>query len=256
MRLAQNHLHRTGYRLPTEAEWECACRAGAKTTWAFGEAEELGRKYAHCGNPSGKSHPVGALRPNDLGLFDLHGNASEWCREIYSTHVSIEAVPGDSHNPEIIANRDARVLRGGSFLIPPFETRSASRSWGDPANRLNEVGFRTARTIQWPAKTTDEELLNKRAWFFATCPNETVRQRWGRERIIQDANRACSNSRSNPQYLGTLAAAYAANGDFEKAIEWQSRALELGYQNYEETERARKRLALFEQHKPYRVEGH
>src|SRR5262249_49387502 len=74
MKVKANALSLEGYRLPTEAEWEYACRAGSVTSWSLGEADDLLGKYAwYAANSAGRSQPVGVLRPNDLGLFDLHG---------------------------------------------------------------------------------------------------------------------------------------------------------------------------------------
>lgn len=76
MRLAPNWQDRTGYRLPTEAEWEYACRAGSVTLYSLGDDEEdlLGKYAWFQANASSQSHPIGLLRPNDWGFFDLHGN--------------------------------------------------------------------------------------------------------------------------------------------------------------------------------------
>src|SRR5207245_3936582 len=84
MKLAANYLKRTGYRLATEAEWEYACRAGAVTSRSYGEAEDLLGKCAwYLGNSKERTWPVGRLKPNDLGLFDMHGNIWTWCQERY-----------------------------------------------------------------------------------------------------------------------------------------------------------------------------
>ncbi len=119
-------LQRGGYRLPDEAEWEDACRAGAKTEFGFGAGKELLGKYAWFGfNASGTSHPAGQLKPNDSGLFDMHGNAWEWCDNHYHTGVT-----------------SSRVCRGGSFTFLPFY---GSATFFSPDYRAGEMGLRLAR---------------------------------------------------------------------------------------------------------------
>jgi formylglycine-generating enzyme required for sulfatase activity len=149
MRMPANSLVRTGYRLPTEAEWEYACRAGAETLFSFGEAEELVGEYGwFLGNSVGKLQPVGRLRPSDLGLFDVHGNAWEWTQSVY-----LDVKPKDgkaiSDIEDIHSITDAydRVMRGGSFAAQPVTVRSAHRSRYVPAARSPNVGFRPARTF-------------------------------------------------------------------------------------------------------------
>ena len=149
MKLAPNYLLRRGYRLPTEAEWECACRAGADTRFSFGEPEELVHKYAWYENNSfGKSNRVGLLLPNDHGLFDIHGNSWEWCQDKY-TQINNEDKEDSEDTQDILSiqNNTCRVLRGGSFSDRMSYVRSAYRTNAPPANRRNFVGFRPARTF-------------------------------------------------------------------------------------------------------------
>jgi formylglycine-generating enzyme required for sulfatase activity/tRNA A-37 threonylcarbamoyl transferase component Bud32 len=142
------YLRRKGYRLPTEAEWEYACRAGAVTGWYHGRSAALLGKYAwYLGNAGDRCQPVGTLRPNDLGFFDLLGNAAEWCQDRYGPYPAGE--PGEARDDgEDKEKRDAesRVLRGSSFDNPPPYARCASRYGPRSTNRGNNIGFRVART--------------------------------------------------------------------------------------------------------------
>jgi formylglycine-generating enzyme required for sulfatase activity len=151
MRQAPGYLRREGYRLPSEAEWEYACRAGALTSRYFGESEELLGEYAWYTKNSLDRWmlPVGSLKPNDFGLFDMLGNALEWCQESvdpYPTAAGGKAVE-DVEDKRDITDKFSRVLRGGSFVVRPGNVRSADRDWDVPSNRLSFVGFRPARTF-------------------------------------------------------------------------------------------------------------
>jgi formylglycine-generating enzyme required for sulfatase activity len=141
MRTAPDYLLRTGYRLPTDAEWEYACRAGAETGYSFGEPADLLSKYAwHGANSLAKSHPVGSLKSNDMGLFDMHGNVWEWCQDVYEHK-------GDGEDTEDIRDRNSRVLRGGSFLERAPFARSGILKNNVPTYHYVDSGFRPARTF-------------------------------------------------------------------------------------------------------------
>jgi formylglycine-generating enzyme required for sulfatase activity len=149
-KLKANYLGLTGYRLPTEAEWEYACRAGAVTSRYYGEAEELLGKYGwYIMNARERSWPVGTKKPSDLGLFDMHGNVWTWCQERYRPYPTGPGreAKGDIEDILSINEQDSRVLRGGSFNNYAVDVRSASRYKGPPTGRNYIVGLRPARTF-------------------------------------------------------------------------------------------------------------
>jgi len=145
MKVKANALSLLGYRLPTEAEWELACRAGSVTAWSMGEAEDLLGKYAwYVVNSRSRSRPVGSLRPNDLGLFDLHGNAWEWCQNRFEEFIDTI----NDHPEDKVDNKSSRSLRGGAFGVVPLVVGSVSRFRTGPAARNDVVVFRPARTFR------------------------------------------------------------------------------------------------------------
>jgi len=145
MKLAPDCLNLRGYRLPTEAEWEYACRAGATTSRCYGNGESLLHEYAVFQAVSRHQPlPGGTRKPNDFGLFDMHGNVAEWCQDHYRPYSQNGAA--DSRNQDEIADGDFRVLRGGSFRDSPSRVRSAAREKDWPGTRNDTVGFRVARS--------------------------------------------------------------------------------------------------------------
>jgi formylglycine-generating enzyme required for sulfatase activity len=164
MRLAPNYLQRTGYRLPTEAEWEYACRAGTVTRYSFGESEELLPKYAwYLKNWQNQLRPVASLKPNDLGLFDMHGNDWEWCQEEYKPYLpGEEGKPTEDNEDRAVINYHGawRILRGGVFSSMGPE-RSAARSGNLPGNRIWWNGLRPARTL--PFRSFDRHAAAREA---------------------------------------------------------------------------------------------
>jgi formylglycine-generating enzyme required for sulfatase activity len=141
-------LSLTGYRLPTEAEMEYATRAGGLTSRYYGETEDLLAKYAwYSKNSNEIIWPVGSLKPNDLGLFDVHGNVYTWCQEIYKSYRKGDEATDDQGDGLVAASTVSRVLRGGSFANLPSLVRSSYRSFNVPTIRSNDYGFRPARTF-------------------------------------------------------------------------------------------------------------
>jgi len=142
------------YRLPTEAEWEYACRAGSKAAFAWGD--EIDCDKAMYGNkkksgsclfylqslkiPAGGPGPVKTFAPNHWGLYDMHGNVWEWCQDRYGDY-NTERVK-DPIGPQKGNNR---VRRGGSWVSKYYDCRSANRAYSHPSNRINITGFRIVR---------------------------------------------------------------------------------------------------------------
>jgi formylglycine-generating enzyme required for sulfatase activity len=133
------------YRLPSEAEWEYACRAGSTAKWCFGDDESQLKDYAwYNANSGGETHPVGEKRPNAFGLYDMHGNVWEWCEDPW--HSDYKGAPSDGRVWVEGGNKDRRVLRGGSWFSNSDYSRAALRLINSPVSRVNSRGFRVART--------------------------------------------------------------------------------------------------------------
>jgi formylglycine-generating enzyme required for sulfatase activity len=128
------------YRLPTEAEWEYACRAGSKTQYCFGDDESrLGAFAWYYSNSGEKTHPVGEKQPNAWGLYDMYGNVWEWCADWHDAYP--DGAVSDPLGPQ---QGSSRVPRGGSWLDGAAHCRSAFRGRSLPSGRGNDVGFRVA----------------------------------------------------------------------------------------------------------------
>ena len=141
----------TAYRLPSEAEWEYACRAGTSTPFHFGsqmttDQANFDGRASYNGSAKGeyrqKTVPVGSFPPNAFGLYDMHGNVWEWCRD--SWHGDYRGSPDDGSAWETGSSSD-RVLRGGSWFDLPGDCRAAGRGVGAPDYRGYDVGFRVCR---------------------------------------------------------------------------------------------------------------
>ncbi len=139
----------TGFRLPTEAEWEFACRAGTTTKYSFRDAEELGDYGWYDDNSDSQTHPVGAKKPNPWGLYDMHGNVCEWCQDWHDDQYYEESPETDPLGPEA---GSFRVFRGGCWFDGARNCRSASRDWDVPVNRNYFLGFRLARSSVEPSQ--------------------------------------------------------------------------------------------------------
>ena len=143
---------RTGRRarLPSEAEWEYACRAGEAGSYCFGDdAGRLG-DYAWCSaNSGGRPQPVGRKRPNRWGLHDMHGNVWEWCSDWYHPKSYADAAEVDPRGPTF---GEGRVLRGGAALYGPESCRCGTRMFSPPDTRGALRGFRVVVEVQRPLR--------------------------------------------------------------------------------------------------------
>jgi formylglycine-generating enzyme required for sulfatase activity len=137
------------YRLPTEAEWEHACRAGTATPFSFGssassrQANFDGNYPYHAGRGPylRRTARVGSYEPNGFGLFDMHGNVAEWCSDSYEANYYAESPAEDPPGAQIPTNR---ILRGGCWDYGGRQSRSARRSWHAPDGHNGHIGFRVA----------------------------------------------------------------------------------------------------------------
>ncbi len=171
---------RTGvfYRLPTEAEWEYACRAGTQTSYSFGNDPNLLNEFAwSASNSMEKTHPIGSKKPNQWGLYDMHGNVAEWTLDQYQTN--FYAQYGDKLVTNPLAKPEKlypHSVRGGSFEDKPHALRSAARRGSDPAwKRIDPqipksnwwfpearfIGIRLVRPVSPPSKEEIELFYNQ-----------------------------------------------------------------------------------------------
>ena len=147
MTIRADALSRTGYRLPTEAEWEYACRSGTGTSRYYGVSVNMLGRYAwFLATSPDRAQPCGSLLPNDLGLFDMLGNVYEWCQERVLSYEPGKGISKNDINMKLsIIDKHPRLLRGGAFSRPAF-VRSAFRYGNQPSLRDFINGFRLART--------------------------------------------------------------------------------------------------------------
>ena len=144
-----NQKTNQSYRLPSEAEWEYAARAGSSSEWSHGNDEARLQPYAwYSVNSAGKTQAVGKKLPNAFGLFDMHGNVREWVQDC--RHENYTGAPTDGSAWTTGCRDNYRVLRGGSWGSVPSGLRSAFRNWDTPVYRDGGGGLRLARTLLSP----------------------------------------------------------------------------------------------------------
>ena len=177
------------FRLPTEAEWEYACRAGSKAAYDFGgDAAALGDHAWFAGNSNGAPQPVGPKTPNAWGLYDMQGNVYEWCLDQYTD--SYRGAPANGEAVSKVSAETVFVRRGGSFSQPPENCRCAFRGSGKPGNARNDVGVRVVMI-------EPEESVANKVTFAA------VTYLWG-DGHIDDKKLPCLHGKFSPGLNVTL----------------------------------------------------
>ena len=136
---------RASLRLPTEAEWEYAARARTQTAYSFSDDPDQLGQYAWYGqNSNSETHSVGQKKPNDFGLYDMHGNVWEWCQDWYADSYSSGA---QKKNPQGPSSGQFKLLRGGAWNDYPNYCRSAFRSRNGPVRRSSSIGVRVVAVL-------------------------------------------------------------------------------------------------------------
>jgi len=132
------------YRLLSEAEWEYACRAGSTGEYCFGDdMNQLGNYGWYDKNSGGQTHPVGEKKANNFGLYDMHGNVWEWCKDVW--HENYNGAPADGSAWMVGGDSNKHLLRGGSWYFNSIYSRCANRDRLDTPFRYYSRGFRIAR---------------------------------------------------------------------------------------------------------------
>lgn len=130
-----------GYRLPSEAEWEYACRAGSQTLYCG--SDDVDAVAWHLHNAEHRTQPVAQKKPNALGLYDMSGNVLEWVQDCWIPHYQNSPTDGSAAQD---CDEEYRVQRGGSWIDAPRYLRATARQVDSPGSRGNDIGFRVART--------------------------------------------------------------------------------------------------------------